>query len=67
MTNIEKNEQQTEIKKKVNLKDAMMQKLASKKQNATAGQSNNGLIKKTQPLKSQQTKKTNNQRRRTGV
>jgi hypothetical protein len=69
MTNSENNEQdaKTHEIKKISLADAVKQKLASKKQ----GQSNGGFLAnsvKTNPnMKSQQTKKRNNQRRRTGV
>ncbi|MBM7703410.1 hypothetical protein [Metabacillus iocasae] len=52
-------------KKKISLQEAMKQKLASKQQNQASNQ--HGLVKSTQQLKSQQTKKTNNQRKRMGV
>jgi len=54
-------------KKKINLADAMKQKLAQKQQQTGKGRTENGIVKKTQPLKSQLTKKPNNQRKRTGV
>lgn len=54
-------------KKKVSLAEAMKQKLAQKQQQASNGKLENGLVKKTQPLKSQLTKKPNNQRKRMGV
>ena len=53
-------------KKKVSLKDAMKQQLANKKQQSQQGQSLSGNTK-MQKMNSQQTKKTNNQRRRMGV
>lgn len=60
------NEQGTE-KKKVSLKEAMMQQLANKKQQAQAGATSGKGNAKVQKMNSQQTKKVNNQRRRTGV
>ena len=54
-------------KKKINLADAMKQKLAQKQQQTGKGRTENGIVKKTQPLKSQLTKKPNNQRKRMGV
>ncbi|WP_180994304.1 hypothetical protein [Bacillus sp. Marseille-P3661] len=54
-------------KKKINLAEAMKQKLAQKQQDQVAGQKGKGLVKKTQPLTSQLTKKPNNQRKRMGV
>lgn len=54
-------------KKKVNLAEAMKQKLAQKQQQTSNGKFENGIVKKTQPLKSQLTKKPNNQRKRMGV
>ncbi|MCE4049514.1 MULTISPECIES: hypothetical protein [Bacillaceae] len=53
-------------KKKVSLKDAMKQQLANKKQQSQQGPNLNGNTK-MQKMNSQQTKKTNNQRRRMGV
>lgn len=69
MSNSGNNEQDpnTHEIKKISLAEAIKQKLASKKQE----QSNGGFLAnsvKTNPnMKSQQTKKRNNQRRRTGV
>ena len=54
-------------KKKVSLAEAMKQKLAQKQQQTNNGKLENGIVKKTQPLKSQLTKKPNNQRKRMGV
>jgi hypothetical protein len=54
-------------KKKVSLAEAMKQKLAQKQQQTSNGKLENGIVKKTQPLKSQLTKKPNNQRKRMGV
>ncbi|WP_233569848.1 hypothetical protein [Falsibacillus albus] len=53
-------------KKKVSLAEAMKQKLAEKKGQAQA-KHDNGLVKKTQPMKSQMTKKPSNTRRKMGV
>lgn len=54
-------------KKKISLAEAMKQKLAQKQQESGHGKQDNGLVKKTQPMKSQLTKKPNNQRKRMGV
>ncbi len=54
-------------KKKISLAEAMKQKLAQKQQQTNNGKLENGIVKKTQPLKSQLTKKPNNQRKRMGV
>ncbi|MCP8968083.1 hypothetical protein [Ectobacillus ponti] len=53
--------------KKVSLQEAMKQMLEQKKQAQAGGKLENGLVKTTKGMKSQQTKKPNNQRRRTGV
>ncbi|MGF2614940.1 hypothetical protein ACQUWN_04930 [Rossellomorea aquimaris] len=52
-------------KKKISLAQAMKEKLAQKKQQS--GSNPSRLVKSTQPLKSQLTKKPNNQKKRTGV
>ncbi|MFB9757497.1 hypothetical protein [Ectobacillus funiculus] len=65
MSNLENNEQAAP--KKVSLQEAMKQMLANKKQGQATGKTDNGLVKNTKAMKSQQTKKPNNQRRRTGV
>ncbi|WP_409253047.1 hypothetical protein V1502_03690 [Bacillus sp. SCS-153A] len=52
-------------KKKINLAQAMKEKLAQKKQQSGGKQT--GIVKSTQPLKSQLTKKPNNQKKRTGI
>lgn len=54
-------------KKKISLQEAMKQQLANKKKNAQAGKANLNGNQKMQKLNSQQTKKPNNQRKRTGV
>ncbi|WP_179295374.1 hypothetical protein [Bacillus sp. FJAT-45350] len=53
-------------KKKVSLQEAIKQKLAEKKQAQAAGKAN-GWVSSNQTMKSQQTKKSNNQRKRRGV
>lgn len=53
-------------KKKISLAQAMKDKLAQQKQQQSSGKQN-GIVKSTQPLKSQLTKKPNNQKKRTGV
>ncbi|MCS0669861.1 hypothetical protein [Cytobacillus firmus] len=62
MTHIENND-----RKKISLKEAMKQQLMNKKQEQAGGKFNNTPVKSAKALKSQQTKKTNNQRKRTGV
>lgn len=54
-------------KKKISLQEAIKQKLASKKQEQSSGKSSMHAAKTPQKMKSQQTKKPNNQRKRTGV
>ena len=69
MSNLENTEQELEApgRKKISLEEAIKQKLASKKQNQLTGRSAASPVKTTQNIKSQQTKKRNNQRKRTGV
>ncbi|GIP24418.1 hypothetical protein [Paenibacillus sp. J22TS3] len=52
--------------KKIDLAEAMRLKLQQKKQNQTANKQNPGTPNNTKALKSQNVKKPNNQRRRTG-
>ncbi|MFD3448117.1 hypothetical protein ACFDTO_26340 [Microbacteriaceae bacterium 4G12] len=69
MSNTE-NKEQTHAapeRKKISLEEAIKQKLASKKQGQANGKLANSLVKTTKSMKSQQTKKANNQRKRTGV
>jgi len=54
-------------KKKISLQEAMRQQLANKKQQAQSGKAMLGGNQKMQKMNSQQTKKPNNQRKRTGV
>jgi hypothetical protein len=54
-------------KKKINLQEAIRQQLENKKKQSTAGKPMNHLNQSTKKMKSQQTKKQNNQKRRTGV
>lgn len=63
----EKTEQPSEGKKKISLEEMIKQKLANKKQASVPGLSKTGSMNTNQKMKSQQTKKANNQRRRTGV
>lgn len=68
MSNLDKEQEaKAPEKKKMSLEEAIKQKLASKKQNQTAGKAGSNPVKMTQSMKSQQTKKRNNQRKRTGV
>ncbi|MFC3883598.1 hypothetical protein ACFOU2_08780 [Bacillus songklensis] len=69
MSNLKIKEQGTKAseRKKVSLEEAIRQKLASKKQNQSTGRCAASPVKTTQTMKSQQTKKRNNQRKRTGV
>ncbi|WP_168413051.1 hypothetical protein [Bacillus salacetis] len=53
-------------KKKISLAQAMKDKLAQQKQQQPNGKQNR-LVKSTQPLKNQLTKKPNNQKKRTGI
>lgn len=54
-------------KKKVSLEEAIKLKLAQKKQEQHEEKQGNYSAKGTNKMKSQQTKKANNQRRRTGA
>lgn len=67
MSEMEQNDHKNEDKKKIGLEEAIKQKLASKKQQHSPEKTNTNLVKSTKKLKSQQTKKVNNQRKRTGV
>jgi hypothetical protein len=53
-------------KKKINLAQAMKEKLAQQKQQSGENKLK-GIVKSTQPLKNQLTKKPNNQKKRTGI
>ncbi|WEG14793.1 hypothetical protein PU629_10770 [Pullulanibacillus sp. KACC 23026] len=53
-------------KKKVNLAEAMKQKLAEKKQQQTQGKNGTGFGNQKQTMKSQQFKKVSNTRRKMG-
>ncbi len=61
MSNTTENE-----KKKVSLQEAIKQQLANKKENQTTNKKNK-WSNTNQTMKSQQTKKINNQRKRQGV
>lgn len=58
--------EQTE-KKKISLQDAIKQQLENKKANQGAAKGSGNWSNATKSLKSQQTKKINNQRKRQGV
>ncbi|WHY74250.1 hypothetical protein [Fictibacillus enclensis] len=53
--------------KKLNFQEAVKQRLAEKKQQQANGKFSTNPVKSTKQMKSQQTKKANNQHRRTGV
>ena len=53
--------------KKITLEEAIKRKLAQKKEDANTKKQPNHHASGVQPMKHQQTKKSNNQRRRTGV
>jgi hypothetical protein len=57
----------TEEKKKISLQDAIKQQLANKKNNKENGKSTNMTSNSSPKMKSQHTKKPNNQRRKTGA
>ncbi|MFD1738492.1 hypothetical protein ACFSCX_18380 [Bacillus salitolerans] len=57
----------TEERKKISLQDAIKQQLANKKNNQESGKGSNALASSTPKMKSQHTKKPNNQRRKTGA
>lgn len=54
-------------KKKISLQDAIKQQLANKKGNQTNNKANTNWRNTNDTVKSQQTKKINNQRKRQGV
>lgn len=56
-----------EPKKKVSLQEAMKQQLENKKNKAAAGNSGLNNLQTTKKMKSQQTKKVSNSRRKMGV
>lgn len=60
-------EDNTVEKKKISLEEAFKQKLAKKRQDQLENKYNTHPVKNKKNFKSQQTKKANNQRRRTGV
>lgn len=64
MSTLENNENE---KKKISLEEAIKRKLASKKQEELNAKQNKYSSTGNKTMKSQQTKKINNQRRRTGV
>ncbi|QUH19053.1 hypothetical protein [Alkaliphilus sp. B6464] len=68
MANSENNNQDTNNpeRKKISLKEAMQQKLASKKQEQSTGKHSANSAKNNINMKSQLTKKPNTQRRKMG-
>ncbi|MBY6037498.1 hypothetical protein KUV80_12560 [Fictibacillus nanhaiensis] len=56
-----------EEKKKLTFQEIAKQRLAEKKAQQAGGTFSKGPVKSTKQLKNQQTKKANNQARRTGV
>jgi len=68
MSNSENNNSNTDApeRKKISLKEAMAQKLASKKQEQAAGKPSAKSGKNNTNMKSQLTKKTSTQRRKLG-
>ncbi|MDQ1146388.1 hypothetical protein QE429_003215 [Bacillus sp. SORGH_AS 510] len=59
--------QTEDSKKKISLQEAMKQQLLNKKNKATSGNSNVNGSSATQKMRSQQTKKVSNSRRKMGV
>jgi hypothetical protein len=57
----------SEEKKKISLQEAIKQQLANKQNNKEAGKSVNSSASSSPKMKSQHTKKPNNQRRKTGA
>lgn len=57
----------TEEKKKISLKDAVKQQLEAKKNKTTAGKTAGNSIQQTPKMKSQQSKKVSQARRKMGV
>ena len=66
-TNTQNEEVEDSAPKKVTLEEAIKRKLAQKKADANTKKQPNHQASGVQPMKHQQTKKSNNQRRRTGV
>ncbi|MFC0186847.1 hypothetical protein ACFFJY_01040 [Fictibacillus aquaticus] len=56
-----------EEKKKLSVQELAKQRLAEKKAQQSGGAFSTNPVKSTKPMSSQQTKKKNNQTRRTGV
>jgi len=61
------NNQSEAPKKKISLQEAMKQQLANKKNQVTTGKGKTNNDHSTKKMKSQQTKKTSNTRRKMGV
>ncbi|MBM7620940.1 hypothetical protein ACQCT5_22420 [Sutcliffiella halmapala] len=67
MTESNQQNQTTEPKKKISLQDAIKKQLEQKKNQAAGGKGNLNGPKSQQKMKSQQTKKPSNTRRKMGV
>ncbi len=67
MTDSNQTNQADQPKKKMSLQDAVKQQLANKKSKLAAGTSNGGGPQDAKQLKSQQSNKVMNQRRRMGA
>lgn len=67
MTDSNHSEQQDTQKKKISLQEAMKQQLENKKNQALKGNSNANSLQSMKKMKSQQTKKVSNSRRKMGV
>lgn len=64
---MQENNQNEAPKKKISLQEAMKQQLANKKNQASAGQGKTNTDLTSKKMKSQQTKKPSNTRRKMGV
>ncbi|WP_413300551.1 hypothetical protein AA0X95_18860 [Bacillus sp. 1P10SD] len=67
MSEINQTNQTEEPKKKISLQEAMKQQLLNKKNKSTSGNASSNNANATQKMKSQQTKKVSNSRRKMGV
>ncbi|WP_040209569.1 hypothetical protein [Neobacillus jeddahensis] len=67
MSDVNTTNQNEEPKKKISLQEAMKQQLENKKNKGTAGNSSLNNTQNAKKLKSQQTKKVSNSRRKMGV
>jgi hypothetical protein len=67
MSEVNQPNQTEETKKKISLQEAMKQQLLNKKNKTAVGNTSSGSANGTQKMKSQQTKKVSNSRRKMGV